>query len=166
MYGEKLIIFIELIYPSFKWDEAWNTAVNTCRDINKNMKVVNFPLIFGWRQRVLRLDWEGKCVPLYVLFYAKKGKDKRMKQSQTILISVKIYVQRTAVTIATEMETSLQSQKELSERRFRSIALTINGYRRYKWQVTGLYIIYRSTYFDVSFIADQLTGTVIAHFLF
>ena len=47
MYGEKLIIFIELIYPSIKWDEAWNTAVNTCRDINKNMKVVNFPLIFA-----------------------------------------------------------------------------------------------------------------------
>ena len=47
MYGEKLIIFIELIYPSFKWDEAWNSAVNTCRDINKNMKVVNFPLIFA-----------------------------------------------------------------------------------------------------------------------
>ena len=53
MYGEKVIIFIELIYPSFKWDEAWNTAVNTCRDINKNMKVVNFPLIFAWRQWVL-----------------------------------------------------------------------------------------------------------------
>ena len=55
MYGEKLIIFIELIYPSFKWDEAWNTAVNTCRDINKNVKVVNFPLIFGWRQ--FKLIW-------------------------------------------------------------------------------------------------------------
>lgn len=28
------------------------------------------------------------------------------------------------------------------------------------------YIIYTSTYTDVSFIADQLTGTVKAHFLF
>ena len=54
MYGEKLIIFIELIYSSFKWDEAWNTAVNTCRDINKNMKVVNFP-DFGMKQRVLNI---------------------------------------------------------------------------------------------------------------
>lgn len=45
-------IFIELIYPSFKWDEAWNTAVKTCRDINKNMKVVNFSLICPWRQWV------------------------------------------------------------------------------------------------------------------
>ena len=54
MYGEKLIIFIELIYPSFKWDEAWNTAVNTCRDISKNMKVVNFP-DFRMKQRVLNI---------------------------------------------------------------------------------------------------------------
>ena len=32
------MFFKELIYPSFKWDIAYNTAVNTCRDINKNMK--------------------------------------------------------------------------------------------------------------------------------
>ena len=49
MYVEQLTYFIELIYPSFKWDEAWNTAVNTCKDINKNMKVVNFGLIFWGR---------------------------------------------------------------------------------------------------------------------
>ena len=62
MYGEKLIIFIELIYPSFKGDEAWNTAVNTCRDINKNMKVVNFPLIFAWRQWVKGLNRKSVIV--------------------------------------------------------------------------------------------------------
>ena len=50
LYGEQLMFFIELIYPSFKRDIAWNTAVNNCRDINKNMKVVNFGLIFKQRK--------------------------------------------------------------------------------------------------------------------
>ena len=58
MYGEKLIIFIELIYPSFKWDEPCNTAVNTCRDINKNMKSSIFPCFLTRRHSVL-LAYEG-----------------------------------------------------------------------------------------------------------
>ena len=33
-------------FPTF-YKEILYTAVNTCRDINRNMKVVNFPLIFG-----------------------------------------------------------------------------------------------------------------------
>lgn len=85
--------------------------------------------------------------------------------TQTILIGVKIYVQRTAVTIATEMETPLSSQKERSECRYRSTALTM-GIADTNDKSQACYIIYRSTYFDVSFIADQLTGTVKAHFLF
>ena len=76
-----------------------------------------------------------------------------------------MYVQRTAVAIATEMETSLESQKELSERRYRSIALTmVIADTNDKSQ--DCYIIYTSTHSDVSFIPDQLTGTLKAHFLF
>ena len=54
MYVEKLVIFIEPIYPSFKWDQPWNTAVNSCRDINKNMKVVNFLLILAKDNQLMK----------------------------------------------------------------------------------------------------------------
>ena len=48
--------------------------------------------------------------PFVYSFLCKKGKKNEIAPnfpSQTILISVKMYVQRTAVAIATEMETSL-----------------------------------------------------------